>query len=163
MSWMQGLTMSMLYTHKQKWLYWGGLSNQIVPFRHRFCVLRHTKTSCGLVMLSWNKPLMSRSTTWLCQLSVIATLPWFIRAIVASAGIFQEIFFFVCLYAPSWKSGLSALCTELWEAAFWDCGLSGLCTELWEMVHWDWGLSGLCTEFWVLLLTEENRRWRFDF
>ena len=24
----------------------GGLSNQIVPFRHRFCALRHTKTSC---------------------------------------------------------------------------------------------------------------------
>ena len=34
-----------------------GLSNQIAPFRHRFCVLRHTRTSCLLVvMFSWIKP-----------------------------------------------------------------------------------------------------------
>ena len=44
------------------------------------------------------------------------TLPWFIRAIVAAVRIFREILFFY-LCAPPCKRGLSASCTEMWEAA----------------------------------------------
>ena len=44
------------------------------------------------------------------------TLPWFIGAIVASARIFREILVsYLC--APPCKRGLSASCTEMWEAA----------------------------------------------
>ena len=45
------------------------------------------------------------------------TLAWFIRAIVAAARIFQEtLVFYLC--APPCKRGLSASCTEMWEAAY---------------------------------------------